>query len=302
MKNVSLKIYNSKTKKVYKSKKLNSANFNDFTLNDYQVFLSLISKIGGVDAEGKYLQHMDLQREHILTAKDFSQDFNTDVDYSYKVLRDAVNKLLKTDIRLNDGTRYIRINVCSKAEYEKNRGRIYVKFTDDVMPYLAQVKQKFILYNLKEISNFRSIYTARLYELIQEFKETGYMIKSVDQLRESFSTGTKFKLYGHFKAKTFDHACHEINSNYKINLRYEEIKEGRKVVAVKFAFKKTRVTKRYNQYTGIAKNVYEKPKLQNKDKESKSDVMDGQLSFEDKNTKPIQNIVSSLFSKITRKE
>ena len=51
-----------------------------------------------------------------------------------------------------------------------------------------------------------------------------------------------------------------------------------------------------------SKNIYEKPKLQNKDKKSKSNILDGQLSFEDKNTKPIQNIVSSLFSKITNKK
>ena len=52
------------------------------------------------------------------------------------------------------------------------------------MPYLAQVKEKFVLYNLKEIANFGSLYTTRLYELIQEFKETGWRLKSVDQLLE----------------------------------------------------------------------------------------------------------------------
>ena len=36
---------------------------------------------------------------------------------------------------------------------------ITFKFTDDIMPYLLQAKEKFILYNLKEISNFGSFYT-----------------------------------------------------------------------------------------------------------------------------------------------
>ena len=35
----------SKSSKVYKNKKLNNANFSNFTHNDYQVFLHLISKI-----------------------------------------------------------------------------------------------------------------------------------------------------------------------------------------------------------------------------------------------------------------
>ena len=42
------KVLHSKTPKSYKNKKLNNANFGDFSHNDYQVFLHLISKIGGV--------------------------------------------------------------------------------------------------------------------------------------------------------------------------------------------------------------------------------------------------------------
>ena len=45
-------VLKSKTPKTYKNKKLNNANFGNFTHNDYQVFLHLVSKIGGVDEEG----------------------------------------------------------------------------------------------------------------------------------------------------------------------------------------------------------------------------------------------------------
>ena len=69
----------SKTPKAYKNKKLNNANFGNFTHNDYQVFLHLVSKLGGVDEFGKYLQPEQLKREHILSAKEFSEIFNTDI-------------------------------------------------------------------------------------------------------------------------------------------------------------------------------------------------------------------------------
>jgi hypothetical protein len=49
-------VLQSKTLKTYKNKKLNTANFGDFTHSDYQVFLHLVSKIGGIDSSGKYLQ------------------------------------------------------------------------------------------------------------------------------------------------------------------------------------------------------------------------------------------------------
>ena len=298
-------VFLSKTPKIYKNKKLNTANFGNFTHSDYLVFLHLVTKIGGVDEIGKYLQPELLQREHVLTAKEFSEVFNTDINNSYKALKKSVDKLMKTDLKVarNESSELWRINVCSLAKYNKMEGSVTIKFTDDIMPYLSQVRQKFVLYNLKEISNFGSLYTTRLYELIQEFKETGYMIKSVDQLREAFSVGKKFRVYNNFKRKTFDHACQEINNNYHMNLGYEEIKKGRKVVAIKFVFKKTRIHRVTNQQTGIETNLYIKPesKIRKKNKKQKSNLgtLDGQLSLHNlkKEDKPMKSILSKILTK-----
>ena len=232
-------ILKSKTPKVYKSKKLNNANFGNFNRSDYNLFLHLVTKIGGVDEKGKYLQPEKLQREHILTAKEYSNLFKIPLTHAYKMLKSSCEKLMKTDIKIEQANRkrLTRINVCSKAEYYKDEGKIMVKFTDDIMPYLAQVKSKFLLYNIKEIANFGSLYTTRLYELIQEYKTTGWMEKTVDSLRKSFTAEHKFKKYNDFKRKTFAHACKEINHVYpSIDLRFEEKKESRKVVAIKFIF------------------------------------------------------------------
>jgi len=309
MQNKLPKVLKSKTPKTYKNRKLNNANFGNFTNSDYQVFLHLVSKIGGVDEFGKYLQPEQLQREHILTAKEFSKLFNVDIHNSYRFLQKAVDKLMKTDIKVEriELKEVWRINVCSMAKYNKGGGYITIKFTDDVMPYLAQVKKKFVLYNLKEIANFGSLYTTRLYELLQEFKETGWMLKSVDQLREAFAVGNSFKLYGDFKAKILNHACQEINDNYDMDLRFEEEKEGRKVVAVKFFFKKTFIHKVTDRKTGKTKNVYQKPKLlvknkKNKVKQKDCGILEGQITFDDlKDTdtaKPVKSLVSSILSKL----
>jgi plasmid replication initiation protein len=299
------KVLNSKTPKVYKNKKLNNANFGNFTLNDYQVFLHLVSKIGGVDELGKYLQPDQLQREHVLTAKEFSNLFEADIHKCYGILKKAIDKLMKTDIKVEkiELKEVWRINVCSMAKYNEGEGYISIEFTDRIMPYLAQVREKFVLYNLKEIANFGSLYTTRLYELIQEFKETGWMTKSVDQLREVFAVGNKFKTYNNFKQKTFAHACQEINDNYGIGLKFEEIKEGRKVVAVEFFFQSIVVNQVTNQKTGKTTNIYSKPKPQSKLRKKKTNDSD-QLSFGDakQEAKPIKGIFASLLSKISLKK
>jgi plasmid replication initiation protein len=85
--------------------------------------------------------------------------------------------------------------------------------------------------------------------------------------------GIALKKYNDFKRFTFDHACKEINDHYKMNLGYEELKEKRKVVAIKFVFKKTRVHKVVNQKTGIAKNLYIKPEAQTKKNKQRNKPM-----------------------------
>jgi plasmid replication initiation protein len=256
------KIHKTKTPKVYKNKKLNKANFGTYNLNDYQVFLQLISKIGGANDIGKYLQPEQLQREHTLTAKEFASQFDLELDGVYTTLRKVAKKLTETSITLEKPELFEtwHIALCSQSKYNYKEGSLTVKFTEEIMPYLAQVKQKFVLYNLKEVANFGSLYSTRLYELIQEFKDTGWLIKSIEQLRDIFAVGKKYALYKDFKLRTFAHAVDEINSQYEIDLKFEEVKEGRKVVAIRFEFKPTFIKKGVDPYTGKVRNVYIKPK------------------------------------------
>lgn len=281
MKNMKMSL-KSKTPKVYKNKKLNNANFGTYNLNDYQVFLQLISKIGGVDESGTYLQPEQLQREYTLTAKEFEEMYN--VENAYPILKRAGTKLMQSFITLEKPELFEtwQIAICQIAKYNHQQGSLTIKFNEDIMPYLAQVKKKFVLYNLKEVANFGSLYSTRLYELIQEFKDTGWLIKSVDQLREVFAVGKKFSDYFDFKKRTFAHAINEINSQYELDLSFDEIKQGRKVVAIRFEFKPTFIRRFVDPQTGKRRNVYIKPKRKTKatDNEKNSGIHQNQQKLD----------------------
>lgn len=266
-------LYNSKTLKVYKSKKLNNARLEDFTLNDYQVFLLIISKLGKVDNMGKYLQPELLERNFTITAKEFSQAFNIEMSYAYRILYGAAKKLARKAITVHkpEIKEIWEIPVCKLAKYNTKSGNLTLELNEHIMPHLAQVKEKFVLYNLKEISNFGSLYSTRLYELIQEFKDTGYLIKSIAELRHIFDVGNRYKLYGDFKRKTFLHAVNEINHNYEINLTFEELnekselaKQKQKVTAIRFFFQPTFIRKTVDPYNGENRNIYIKLKRKKK--------------------------------------
>jgi plasmid replication initiation protein len=312
-------ILESKTPKVYKNKRLNNASYNDFTHSEYQVLLHLISKVGGVDEFGKYLQPEQLKREHVICAKEFSTIFDTDISNTYKMLKKACKRFMASSITIEklEINEIWEISICSMAKYNKFEGSITIEFSDRIMPYISQVNKRFMLYNLKEISNFGSLYTTRLYELIQEFKETGWIEKSLEELRQYFGVGDKFKTYNNFKQKTFAHACQEINDNYDINLKFEEKKEGRKVDKIRFTFTPLVVKKVTNKKSGDETTIYQKIKRKNVQKPSKAkqvqnhlnaEILYKQLTFDDtaKNMqeveiepKSVKRMISSIISKLT---
>lgn len=258
------KVLKSKTKKVYKSNKLNKANFADFNLNDYRVYLNAIALVGGVTAQGKYIQLENPSREYKLSALDFAQQFNIAPNNAYKILKQAVKKLMKTDITIEKPELFQtwQINVCERAVYNEKAGSIDIMFTGSIMDYLKQRTKNFTLYNLNEVADLTSIYSVRLYELMQQFNTTsGMLIHTIEQWRALFGlTTTQYPLYANLKAKVFSQAMEEINLKTGYNLIMSEIKEGRRVIRVQFDFSPAQVQEVMDTRTGEMTTRHRKPR------------------------------------------
>lgn len=259
-------IIKTKTRKVYKSNKLNKASFNDYNLNDYRVYLNAIALIGGVTEDGKYIQSNEPIREYTLSAVEFANQFNMSPKNAYKILKDAVDKLMKTDIKIEqpDLHETWRINVCEMAKYNEKEGSITVEFTQRIMQYLTQRTKNFTLYNLKEVADLTSLYAVRLYELIQQFNTTtGMLIFTIEQWRELFGlSNNQYPLYANLKQKVFTQALDEINTKTGYTLVMTEEKEGRKVARVRFDFEPDRIIEGINKSTGklVTRHIKQKAK------------------------------------------
>ena len=258
------KVLKSKTRKVYKSNKLNKASFLDYNLNDYRVYLNAIALIGGVTEQGKYIQPEDLPRQYKLSAKEFSEQFNIELKHAYGILKAAIDKLRKTDVRIEfpDLCKTTYINVCEKIEYNHNEGTIDILFTGSIMEYLKQRTKNFTLYNLKEVADLTSLYAVRFYEIMQQFNTTsGMIIHTIKQWREIFGLNSvQYPLYANLKQKIFNQALAEINNKTGYQLVMSEEKEGRKVVRVRFDFKPDMVQKGLDKRTGKTTTRHRKPK------------------------------------------
>jgi plasmid replication initiation protein len=227
-----------KTKKVYKNNKLNNAAIR-LNGSEYKVYLNAIALVGGVDKTGKYLQPENLINTYELSAKEFSEQMKIDIDNAYKILKITADKLVRNQIIIEKPELFETqvINIVDSAIYNKRSGTIKIQFTQSLMQYLKQTNNNFTLYNLHEVAELTSLYAIRLYELVQQYKTTGYITRTLEQLRVMFGLdSSEYKLYADFKRKVVGQAIKEIFEKTDFSIQIEEIKNSRKVIALRFIF------------------------------------------------------------------
>ena len=249
-----------KNLKVTKSNDVTEANFSDFSLSSYRVFLNLLAKLQHYDMDNNLIPLSLSNRTCSLSASDYSEEFNVPQNLAYGILKQAIDHLLKTSYSIPIGRDILKINICSQALYQKDSGRIDVRFTEEIMPHIAGLSQKFTMYHLNDVAGFNSIYTTRLFELLMQWKTIGEVEISISSLRFSLGCVHIFKLYGHFKSRAFGHAVDEINEQLTLDLTYEEVKNARSVDAIIFRFRPTFVKKVFDPVTQKDRTQITKPR------------------------------------------
>lgn len=119
----------------------------------------------------------------------------------------------------------------------KGSGDITMCLSSSMKEYLLELREKFTAYELEWVLAFRRKYSIRLYEYISsrhfdKNKPYEFFIQ-VDELKSVMGADT-YKRFADFHVKALAPAVEEIDSNSDKRLKYELIKKGKTVVAVKF--------------------------------------------------------------------
>ncbi|WP_419469238.1 replication initiation protein [Clostridium botulinum] len=101
--------------------------------------------------------------------------------------------------------------------------------------------KKRIYYKLEYPLNFNSMYSKRIYYYLKSFEDTGWRIDNLDTLRKKLYCPKSYNKYTDFKRFVLKPAYKEINDYSDISFEYEEIKEKRKVVAIKFLIQRNKI-------------------------------------------------------------
>lgn len=141
----------------------------------------------------------------------------------------AIHTLYNTEDLENDYFEYW--NVFQSIKYKE--GCFRFKWTEDMIPHILELKEKYITTDLTITSQFKSGFSWTLYDYLKA--HYGYWHKPISKeaLMRLFGVEDK-KTYqnntGRFKDTVLDIAIDEINQYTELDVRYTEKKKGRSIV------------------------------------------------------------------------
>jgi plasmid replication initiation protein len=170
--------------------------------------------------------------------KDFQLENNKD---TYQRVKDGARKLMTKIIKVlvKDEGNMVEletpiIGAVKKTLDEGDGSYIKLAFYPDMKSFLLELKNRYLVYDFKNVSNLPSPYYVRIYELLKQYEKIGERRIGVEEFKEMLGITSEYKLYGHFKNKILDKAQAKLEEYTDISFTYKEIKRGRSIESLIF--------------------------------------------------------------------
>lgn len=177
-------------------------------------------------------------------ASEYANRFNVSLRTAYDGLNAASNQLFERYFRYQKITEkgnveHVKSRWVQRVSYIKKEGTIKIKFADDVLPLLCELKNRFTVYSFEAISNLSSVHAIRMYEIIIAWKSIGKTpVMSIEDLRLRLGIEpSEYKEMHNFKRRVLDASIKQINEHTDIIVSYEQFKDGRKIAGFSFSIK-----------------------------------------------------------------
>jgi plasmid replication initiation protein len=168
-----------------------------------------------------------------LQVDDFKNIYKTDTSNVYRDLKKATLSIYHKGFKITTDRSEAHFHWFSSIEYIEKDGVILCELGQRLKEILLNMKKR-IYYKIDFTFNLSSIYSKRIYYYLCSFKDTGWRIDKVDELRKKLQCPESYNKYSLFKNKVLDVAQKEINANTDLNFTYEQIYTKNKVTSIKF--------------------------------------------------------------------
>lgn len=247
---------------VYKSNALVEAAYR-LSVQEQRILLACISQVRRDEAVTDEVLYS-------VRAADLAKLSGTAVEAAYSELKAAALRLKRREVRLtqepNGKGKKTKVMITGWVQtifYIEGEGRVELRFTKDMLPYLTELTRQFTKYALADVAKMDSAYAIRLYELLMQWGSQGRREIELSQLREWLQLEGRYPSIKDFKLRVLEPAVAQINEHSPLRVSFEPRKTGRKITHLTFDY----VTKSKAKKPAAAAPT-EKPRQPRKPKET----------------------------------
>lgn len=219
-------LQNTNSNWVYQSNKLIEASYT-LTVMEQKLIRLLASMIKKDDDDFKEYEFKTKDLIKILNTSD--SRFYRDIDNITDLIMQRIIKI--KDINTKEFEKYHWVDIC-----KYKNGILKLKINKELKPFYLSLDW-YTKYQLKNIMQFKSTYSFRLYELLKQYESLGNRLITIDDLRLALDIDKKqYPKYANLKQKVISKAIEEVNkyTDLYVNSDFKEIKDGRKVTSIRF--------------------------------------------------------------------
>jgi plasmid replication initiation protein len=165
---------------------------------------------------------------------EFSDLVGTNETSIYKNIKKACESLSSKTLKIYNDKNFEIYTWIKHIKYYSSEGSLEIEFNELLAPYLLLIKDNFTAYMLKDIIHLKSKYSIRIYELLKQYEKIGYRVIELNHFKDLLCINGSYSKYGLLKNRVLEPAKNELKKCSDIEFTYTAIKEGRKIVSVRF--------------------------------------------------------------------
>lgn len=183
-------------------------------------------------------------------ADSYINHFDVSKQTAYEALKNACLKLIDRkfsyQVKRPQGIATTTSNWVSEVTYLDSTATVELIFTPAIVPMITALEEHFTSYELEQVSDLRSAYAVRLYELLISWRSVGKTpLIQIEEFRHKLGVEAhEYSRMFDLKKYVLDAAIKQINTHTDITAKYEQHKRGRSITGFSFTFKQKSAAKK----------------------------------------------------------
>lgn len=225
--NAELEIIEQRDYKVVKANEIIQRARVDLGILELKTFAFILSKVKPSDKRDQEYVFSVQEYCNVCGIDDKSGKNYANVKKALKTLRDKSFWLIDED------GRETTVGWLSKAKIDKRIGKVTVKLDEDIQKYIVGWFEQYTQYSLCQVLPMQSQYSFLMFELLKSYANMKQHTFDIDDLKIKVGA-INYTDFNDFKKRVLDISTREINQYTDLEISWEPIKKGRKVVQLKY--------------------------------------------------------------------